>query len=684
MSRNYALVIASVFAGACAIAKAAAPEAAQVDRLVAQWDKPNAPGGAIAVYQHGKQVYSRGFGLANLEHQVRNTPATPFHVASVSKQFTAFAIQLLVDDGKLALDDDVRKYVPELRDLGATITVRHLMHHTSGLRDQWALLALAGWRLEDVITEQDLMRVVGRQQSLDFTPGTRHSYSNTGYMLLARIVERVSGRPLAQFAKERIFDPLGMQHTHFQERYGALVPGRASSYEPDDDGRGYRYVALSYSNVGPSSLSTTVEDLARWEANFLKPVVGARGAVARMGERAVLANGREISYASGVAVGSYRGLPTMSHDGADAAFRSTYLRFPEQEFAVALLSNDGRMAPAARAQEVAEIYLGAKMGPKPVPEPRAAKADAAAMPANLEAYAGRYGSPQITLQFFVENGQLQARNDEVQPTALKAVRPGSFESPVHKARIDFDPPGADGVVAGGTLHMNGGSLVLKRMSSQALGEAAAQRYVGEYYSDELHVLYSVSFRAGKLMLEYPRGQLVLGQMREGTTFTAGYPVGEIEFQCEAAACRGFVLKNPRARDLQFSKVSFAAGLLPARPDKATVFSEEPVYLRGSMNGWSMRDRLLPADGGKRLQASILIEPGSHEFKIGSSDYARIDLGQGIKEPAVVLGQTRKLAVIEAGANIRIEVPRRATYRFVLDVADPSAPALTIDPAAPPQ
>ena len=684
MSRIHALAVASIFVSIGTMAHAAAPQTEQVERLVAQWDMPDAPGGAIAVYQDGKLVYSKGFGLANLEHRVRNTPATPFHVASVSKQFTAFAIQLLVDDGKLALDDDVRKYVPELRELGAPITVRQLMHHTSGLRDQWALMALAGWRLEDVITEQDLMRVVGRQQSLDFTPGTRHSYSNTGYMLMARIVERVSGRPLAQFAQERIFGPLGMKQTHFHERYGALVPGRASSYEPDEDGKGYHYVALSYSNVGPSSLSTTVEDLARWEANFLKPVVGARGAVARMGERAVLANGREVSYASGVAVGTYRGLPTMSHDGADAAFRSTYLRFPEQKFAVALLSNDGRMAPAARAQEVAEIYLGAKMGPKAAPAPVAAKAETAAMPANLEAYAGRFGSPQITLQFFVEKGQLQVRNDEVQQTALRMLRAGSFESPVHKARIDFDAPGADGVVANGTLHMNGGSLVLQRMSSQPLGESGAQRYVGEYYSDELHVLYSVFFRDGKLMLEYPRGQLALGQVREGTAFTAGYPVGEIEFQCEAAACRGFALRNPRARDLQFTKVTFAERLLPARPDKAKLFAQEPVYLRGSMNGWSMRDRLVPADGGKRLEAAILIEPGSHEFKIGTSDYAKIDLGQGIKEGAVVLGQARKLAVMEAGGNIRIEVPSRATYRFVLDVADPAAPALTIGPAAPPQ
>ncbi|WP_342113132.1 serine hydrolase [Pseudoduganella sp. OTU4001] len=661
----------------CIAAQAASPEAAKADRLVARWTKAGAPGGALAVYKDGRTIYRKGFGLANLEHKVRNTPATPFHVASVSKQFTAFAIHLLADDGKLSLDDDVRKYVPELQDMGSTITLRHLLHHTSGLRDQWGLLALAGWRLEDVITDDDVMRLVSRQQALNFAPGTRFSYSNTGYMLLARVVERVSGRSLGQFTRERIFDPLGMKHTHFQERYGTVVPGRAASYEADGEG-GYRYIALSYSTVGPSSLSTTVDDLARWEANFLKPVVGTVDTLARMEQGVTLANGRQLNYASGIAHGSYRGLPTISHSGADAAFRSVLLRFPKQRLAVALLSNDAGTQAEERAKEVAEIYLGAAMAPHTNASTRApAHAAAAALPSanQLAAFTGRYGSRQITLNFLVDNGRLHAQSPEVPRTELKAVGERSFHSEKHNARMEFETPGPDGVVAGGTLTMNGGEIPLRRLADEALDEQASRRYVGDYYSDELRVLYAVSYRDGKLLVDHPRGRDELAPLKQGS-FAAGYPLGDIEFQCVAAACHGFVLSHDRLRNLQFSKVDIAGKLLPARQDRAQLFATVPLYLRGSMNGWAMRDRLQPAVDGKRLEATLLLEAGRHEFKIGSADYSKIDLGGKLQAPQAHAGQALQLA--EQGGNLQLEVPARAVYRFALDVADPAAPSLLVE------
>src|SRR5215470_16918957 len=230
----------------------------------AAWDKPASPGCALGVLKDGQLLYSHGYGLADVEHSVSITPTTVFHIASISKQFTAFAIYILANEGKLSIDDDVRKYLPELHDFHRVITIRHLLNHTSGLRDQWNLLMLAGWRLTDEITEQDILNMVWRQRELNFPPGEDEVYSNTGYTLLALIVERVSGRSLREFTQERIFEPLGMLHTHFQDHYGTLVQNRAYSYERQPDG-GYQYVTLSYSTVVPSSLFTTLEDLARWD-----------------------------------------------------------------------------------------------------------------------------------------------------------------------------------------------------------------------------------------------------------------------------------------------------------------------------------------------------------------------------------------------------------------------------------
>jgi CubicO group peptidase (beta-lactamase class C family) len=282
----------------------------QVDQLFTKWDKVETPGAAIAIIKDGKIIYSRGYGMANLEYDIPNTPATVFHIASVSKQFTAFAIYLLERENKLSLDDDVRRYLPELHDFGKAITIRQLLHHTSGLRDQWNLLALAGWRLEDVITQQDVLGLIWRQKELNFAPGEQMLYSNTGYTLLGLIVERVSGTSLSKFTQERIFQPLGMTHTHFQDDYGSLVKNRAYSYYTQEGG--YKYIALSYSTVGPTSLFTTVEDLARWDQNFYDGRVGGEMVLDKMQAKGQLNNGRDINYASGLVIDEYRGLSSRA------------------------------------------------------------------------------------------------------------------------------------------------------------------------------------------------------------------------------------------------------------------------------------------------------------------------------------------------------------------------------------
>lgn len=255
--------------------------ARRIDEVFKQWSKPGTPGAAVSVIKDGILAYQKGFGMANLEYDVPITQDTVFHVASVSKQFTAMSILLLEQDGKLSLEDEVHKYLPELPNYGHSLTIRNLLQHTSGIRDQWQTLGLAGWRLDDVITQKQILRMLFRQRELNFEPATRHLYSNGGYTLLAEIVARVFGKPLPEFCEERIFRPLGMSHTHFHDDHRRIVPNRAYSYSYESAAGGYRSSPLNYANVGATSLFTTAPDLAKWLDNFREPTVGGAKAVAK-------------------------------------------------------------------------------------------------------------------------------------------------------------------------------------------------------------------------------------------------------------------------------------------------------------------------------------------------------------------------------------------------------------------
>ncbi|MDX1286002.1 MAG: serine hydrolase domain-containing protein, partial [Draconibacterium sp.] len=292
----------------------------RIDSLFLKWSNNNSPGAAITIVKNGEIEYKAGYGLANLEYNIPVTPQTVFHIASVSKQFTAFAVLLLENEGKLSMDDDIRKHIPEVPDFGEKITLKHLVHHTSGMRDQWNLLAMAGWRLDDVITKEHILKLVAKQKDLNFKPGEKFMYCNTGFTLLAEVVERVSGQSFAEYTKENIFMPLKMNSTLFYDNHEKIVKNRAYSY------KGFRNnpikSVLSYANAGATSLFTTVEDISLWAANFEEPVVGNQQIFAKMEERAILNNGDTISYAYGQSIGKYKGLKTITHGGADAGYRT--------------------------------------------------------------------------------------------------------------------------------------------------------------------------------------------------------------------------------------------------------------------------------------------------------------------------------------------------------------------------
>ena len=332
----------------------AAPDP-RVDAIFARWNKPASPGCALAVMRDGEIVYERGYGMADLDHDIPLTPESVFHVASVSKQFTAASIALLAQEGKLSLDDEARKYVAELPRFPHPVTIRQLVHHTSGLRDQWSLLGLAGWRYSlDLITDQDVLDMVSRQKALNFEPGSRFLYCNTGYTLLAQIVRRISRQSFREFTSKRLFEPLGMASTHFRDDHAEIVKNQAYGYEPAGEGR-YKLSVTNFDTVGATSLLTTAGDLAKWDENFYTTRIGGAALIEQLQQPGRLSDGESLDYAFGLRIGRYRGLRTVDHSGSDAGYRAHLVRFPDQHFSVACLCNSADANPAQLSQRVADI-----------------------------------------------------------------------------------------------------------------------------------------------------------------------------------------------------------------------------------------------------------------------------------------------------------------------------------------
>lgn len=418
---------------------------AAVDEVFADVSKAGSPGCAVSVYRGGKIIYAKGYGLANLEENVAITPATVFDIGSTSKQFTAASILLLEKQGKLSVNDDVRKYIPELPDYGNKITILNLLNHTSGLRDYLVLLELAGYNTDSVTTDDDALALIVRQKALNFDPGTDWLYSNTGFFLLSVIVKRASGKTLRDFAAENIFTPLQMTHTQFRDKHTALVANRAMAYDPNGKNDGYTLDVSYFEQTGDGAVHTTVEDLQKWDENFYSEQIGGKEFLAELQEQGKLNNGKILHYAKGLFLQDYRGMHVVLHGGAWGGYRADLVRFPEQHFSVACLCNFADSDPEKRAIEVAEIYLGGLMKPKEAKKEEAPAGEKqnpeiALSAEEWKAYAGDYFSDElrITYRLDILDGKVRLRlvepsgafadpeND--QPTYLRMTAVDEFEA----------------------------------------------------------------------------------------------------------------------------------------------------------------------------------------------------------------------------------------------------------------
>jgi CubicO group peptidase (beta-lactamase class C family) len=411
--------------------------ASKIDAVYARYAHADAPGCAVGVYQNGRIVFERGYGSANIEYGVPITPTSPFIMGSVSKQFTAAAIALLVEQGKLRLDDDVHKYVPELRDYGKPITIDQLVHHTSGVRDFWTLVQTADMRNDDGYTVDDILRLASRQRHLNFDPGAEYNYSNTGYVLLGVVVQRVTGKSLRQYAAEQIFGPLGMTHTHFHDDHNEPVPGRVIAYAPTKSGV-WKVDVWANDIVGQGGLMTTIEDLQKWDENFYTGKVGGAAFLARQLQQGVLNDGTKIAYAFGLEVGEYRGLRLVEHSGSTGGYRTDIARFPAQHTSIATMCNVSTADTPALAHEVADAVLAmAFTQPRSAAARGGARASAtqqsaapALSSAELDALAGRYYSDELDATFTVaRDGQvLTLRRARSGPDTLRMIDGRTFRS----------------------------------------------------------------------------------------------------------------------------------------------------------------------------------------------------------------------------------------------------------------
>ena len=422
-----------------------------------------------------------------------------FHVASVSKQFTAFAITRLVQQGKLSLDDDVRKYLSEMHDFGTEITIRHLLGHTSGLRNYLTLLPLSGERNGDVVTQDDAMKLLRNQTELMFNPGDQFSYSNNGYVLLSEIVAKVSGKSFADFTQDEIFKPLGMTNSHFHTNSHEIVKNFAYCYYLSANGV-YQHDILNSEVVGSTGLFTTAEDLAKWIASFQKSKPGWAAPQAMMQAAGHLNNGEDTGYGMGLFIEKYRGARLIQHGGADASYRSFVLWFPDLRLGVALLSNFASTDSREVALTAAEIYLGGKLSPIESPKPERELASVSLSPAQLDKYVGKYEfySGGVISDISRVGDHLEIREDNDAAVAL--VSNGNNQFSAGKRSMTFQD-----LDTGAALQFtNNWKERYQRITSAGEAKPDLSAYAGDYWSDELETFLRIHLREGQLVLELHR------------------------------------------------------------------------------------------------------------------------------------------------------------------------------------
>jgi CubicO group peptidase (beta-lactamase class C family) len=501
--------------------------------------KPEKPGAQLAISRNGSIIFSRAWGMGDLEHNVPLTTESVTEAGSVSKQFTSAAILLLEQQARLSLDDDVRKYVPELPDYGHKITLQQMMQHKSGLKDWGAIVAIAGWpRSTKTYNNDDALYVISNQKTLNHKPGDEFLYSNSNYNLFAIIVQRVSGMSLADFTRKYIFEPAGMKHTQWRDNYKRVVPNRAIAYSKA--GSNYLTNMPNEYVYGNGGLLTTAEDLLIWNNYYLNGKLGTPSLLEKQLSTSQLNNGIMHSYAAGLFVGTYRGWKYTTHDGATASYRSNLVAYPELGLSIAWLSNSSEFDRDTLNVAVAieELFV-------PVKTPENKKVPLPAFTVSKEKlnnYTGWYRNTRTG-----GGAKLYLQHDKLYGTQVGPLTPVAenvFMSGNNRVELNSK----------GFLFINGAKDTINFISvdSAKLDEKAMNEYAGEYYSDEAEAKFYVQIKNGKLVLiQKPKTEFQLNP-----TYKDGFetPAGTVYFEREKNKITYLKISVGRARNVEFKKI----------------------------------------------------------------------------------------------------------------------------------
>ena len=537
-----AISLLLLFCGLVSAQNLTTAEVKSINEVFSDYDKPGSPGCALGVYRNGSIAYEHGYGMASLELNVPITPQTVFDIGSTSKQFTAFSILLLQQQGKLSVNDDIRKFMPEIPEYGHRITLHHLMTHTSGMRDYAGLFDLAGVPEQNLTNDQDAVDLIVRQKALNFNPGDEWDYSNTGFFLLSQVVKRVTGKTLRDFDQENIFTPLGMTSTQIFNDHTLVIPHRATGYSYDKERKTFGVEMSNFEQAGDGSVQTSVEDLQRWDENFYTAKLGGPDLIKQMQVVGKLNNGEEHGYAAGLEIGKYRGQPAVRHGGAWAGYRAELLRFPQQHTSIAILCNVAQSVPQSRADRIADVLLSSVLAP--VPAKQTNPGTITLTSERTQQYVGVYKNDKDQYQRIeLKDGKLWLANYGIELVPLSA---SEFDIKVTGGKISFSA---------------------NQMSMQILASEKAEKYsliqprapkdlapfIGDYYSSELDAIWQLRVHDGKLTAHVKHSdsaEVTLDPVTDNTFTIEG---GSLRFENDGGSVKRAFLTVDRIRNIEFVK-----------------------------------------------------------------------------------------------------------------------------------
>ena len=558
-SYNRFILLALFFGLQISIVSAQMTEASleeKVDEICNAW-KGEGPGGVIGIVKDGKLVFSKAYGMASLEYKVPNTTQTIFNIASVSKQFTAYSMVLLEQQGKLKLDDDIRTYLPEIPDFGTPITIRHLLNHISGLRNFQNLLGIAGWRQGDSMTNEDLLRFMSQQKELNFPVGSEYLYCNSGFVLVTFIVERVTGMSFQDWTKEHIFLPLGMNNTSFREDMEAVHLNSATSYARNDDGT-FRQPLKYWTYMGNGNVYTSIEDMAKWVQNFSEPELGGSDGINSLTEKGILTNGDTLTYALGIGVSEYRGQRRFSHGGSVGGYRSNFVYFPDLKTGIVAFANYSAANPGGKVYELVDYYLEDHLGEKEEEEASVYQhlTSSVEIPAaTFEKSVGAYLVEGVNITISYEDGHQQFQAQGYTPKLpLMAASDTSFFVPgaqISLFMLQNDEEAIDRFI----LLRNDDRMTGYKVDPELADPEVLRSYTGTYYSPEVDTEYHMKIEDEKLVAYHQRhGTVPVHPIQMDYLRGEAFHLRDIRVERWANGdIKGIKVSNGRVRDLWFEK-----------------------------------------------------------------------------------------------------------------------------------